>query len=46
MLKVGKHFAAKRSGVFFFDKIPLLDRNLQQLLKAALLIRQRRGYLC
>ena len=38
MPKVGEHFTAKRSGVFFFDQIPLLDRNLQQLLKVALSI--------
>jgi DNA-binding CsgD family transcriptional regulator len=36
--KVGEYFAAKRSGIFFFDQIPLLDRNLQRILKVALSI--------
>jgi DNA-binding CsgD family transcriptional regulator len=37
--KVGEHFAAKRSGIFFFDQIPLLDSNLQKILKVALSIK-------
>lgn len=33
--KIGEHFAAKRSGIFFFDQI-LADKNLQKVLKVAL----------
>jgi len=33
--KIGEYFAAKRSGIFFFDQL-LADRNLQKLLKVAL----------
>jgi predicted AAA+ superfamily ATPase len=33
--KLGEYFAAKRSGIFFFDKI-LADKNLQKVLKVAL----------
>jgi DNA-binding CsgD family transcriptional regulator len=36
--KLGEYFAAKRSGIFFFDQIPLLDPNLQQIFKFALSI--------
>lgn len=34
--KIGEYFAAKRSGVFFFDRLPLLDSKLQKTLKVAL----------
>jgi hypothetical protein len=27
--KIGEYFAAKRSGIFFFDQLPLADSNLQ-----------------
>lgn len=33
--RIGEYFAAKRSGIFFFDKI-LADKNLQKVLKVAL----------
>jgi DNA-binding CsgD family transcriptional regulator len=33
--KIGEYFAAKRSGIFFFDRI-LADKNLQKVLKVAL----------
>ncbi|GAP96904.1 LuxR C-terminal-related transcriptional regulator [Leptolyngbya sp. NIES-2104] len=33
--KIGEYFAAKRSGIFFFDQI-LADKNLQKVLKVAL----------
>nr|WP_236117327.1 hypothetical protein [Hassalia byssoidea] len=33
--RVGEYFAAKRSGIFFFDQI-LADKNLQKVLKVAL----------
>jgi DNA-binding CsgD family transcriptional regulator len=33
--KIGEYFAAKRSGIFFFDQI-LADQNLQKVLKIAL----------
>lgn len=36
--KIGEYFAAKRSGIFFFDRLPSLDRNLQKTLKVALSI--------
>jgi DNA-binding CsgD family transcriptional regulator len=36
--KIGDYFAAKRSGVFFFDQLPLVDSNLQKVLKMALSI--------
>jgi len=36
--KIGEYFAAKRWGVFFFDQLPLLDRNLQKALQIALSI--------
>jgi len=35
--KLGEYFAAKRSGIFFFDQI-LADQNLQKVLKVALSI--------
>jgi DNA-binding CsgD family transcriptional regulator len=34
--QIGEYFAAKRSGVFFFDQLPLADNNLQKVLKLAL----------
>ncbi len=34
--KIGEYFAAKRSGIFFFDRLPLLDSKLQKTLKVAL----------
>ena len=34
--KVGEYFAAKRSGVFFFDNLHLANRNLQKILDVAL----------
>ena len=34
--KIGEYFAAKRSGVFFFDKLPSANRNLQKILNLAL----------
>ncbi len=36
--KVGEHFAANRSGVFFFDQLSQLDPNLRKILKVALSI--------
>jgi DNA-binding CsgD family transcriptional regulator len=36
--KLGEHFAANRSGVFFFDQISQLDPNIQKILKVALSI--------
>ena len=33
--KIGEYFAAKRSGIFFFDQLPLADSNLQKILKIA-----------
>jgi hypothetical protein len=38
--KLGEHFAANRSGVFFFDQFSQLNPNLQKILKVALSIRQ------
>ena len=35
---VGEHFAAKRSGIFFFDQLSQLDPRLRKLLKVALSI--------
>jgi DNA-binding CsgD family transcriptional regulator len=35
--KIGKYFAAKRSGIFFFDQL-LANRNLQKVLQVALSI--------
>jgi DNA-binding CsgD family transcriptional regulator len=35
---IGEYFTTTRSGIFFFDQIPLLDRNLQTILKVALSI--------
>jgi DNA-binding CsgD family transcriptional regulator len=34
--KVGEHFAARRSGIFFFDQFSQLDPNLQKLFTVAL----------
>ncbi|MGL5807424.1 MAG: LuxR C-terminal-related transcriptional regulator, partial [Xenococcaceae cyanobacterium] len=36
--KIGEYFAAKRSGIFFFDRLPLADRKLQKILNVALSI--------
>jgi DNA-binding CsgD family transcriptional regulator len=36
--KVGEHFAANRSGFFFFDQLSQLDPNLRKILKVALSI--------
>jgi DNA-binding CsgD family transcriptional regulator len=36
--KLGEHFAATRSGIFFFDQLSQLDPNLQKILKVALSI--------
>ncbi|WP_333095498.1 LuxR C-terminal-related transcriptional regulator [Microcoleus sp. Pol12A6] len=36
--KIGEYFAAKRSGIFFFDRLPLADSNFQKTLKVALSI--------
>jgi DNA-binding CsgD family transcriptional regulator len=36
--KVGEHFAATRSGIFFFDQFSQLDPNFQKILKVALSI--------
>jgi len=36
--KIGEYFAAKRWAIFFFDQLPLEDRNLQKILKIALSI--------
>jgi DNA-binding CsgD family transcriptional regulator len=36
--QVGKHFAAKRSAIFFFDQFDSLDLNLQKVLNVALSI--------
>ena len=36
--KIGEYFAAKRWGIFFFDQLPLIDRNLQKILQIALSI--------
>ncbi|NJL40607.1 MAG: LuxR family transcriptional regulator [Leptolyngbyaceae cyanobacterium RM2_2_4] len=37
--KIGKHFAATRQGIFFFDQLPLAGRNFQKLLKAGLSVK-------
>ena len=34
--KIGEYFAAKRSGIFFFDKLPLANPKLQKILNVAL----------
>jgi hypothetical protein len=36
--KLREHFAANRSGIFFFDQFSQLDPNLRKILKVALLI--------
>ncbi len=36
--KVGEHFAATRSGIFFFDQLSQLDPSLRKLIKVALSI--------
>jgi hypothetical protein len=35
--KVREHFAATRSGIFFFDQLSQLDPNLRKILKVALM---------
>jgi DNA-binding CsgD family transcriptional regulator len=35
---IGEYFAAKRCGIFFFDRLPLLDSKLQKAFKVALSI--------
>jgi hypothetical protein len=36
--KIGEYFATNRSGIFFFDRLPLLNSKLQKTLKVALSI--------
>ena len=36
--KIGEYFAVKRSGIFFFDQLPLANNNLQKILNVALSI--------
>lgn len=36
--KIGEYFAVKRSGIFFFDQLPLTNSNLQKILNVALSI--------
>jgi DNA-binding CsgD family transcriptional regulator len=36
--KLGEHFVANRSGIFFFDQISQLDPSIQKILKVALSI--------
>lgn len=36
--KIGEYFAAKRSGIFFFDQLSLANRNVQKILNVALSI--------
>ncbi len=36
--KLGEHFAANRSGIFFFDQLSQLNPNLQKILKVAMSI--------
>jgi hypothetical protein len=31
--QIGEYFIAKRSGLFFFDRLPLADSNFQKILK-------------
>jgi DNA-binding CsgD family transcriptional regulator len=38
--KLGEHFAATRSGIFFFDQISQLDPSIQKILKVALSIKR------
>ncbi|NJK66716.1 MAG: LuxR family transcriptional regulator [Microcoleus sp. CSU_2_2] len=35
---IGEYFAAKRCGIFFFDRLPLLDSKVQKAFKVALSI--------
>ncbi|MGL5061259.1 MAG: LuxR C-terminal-related transcriptional regulator [Microcoleus sp.] len=35
---IGEYFAAKRSGIFFFDRMPVVDRTVQKAWKLALSI--------
>ncbi|MBD1868652.1 LuxR family transcriptional regulator [Cyanobacteria bacterium FACHB-471] len=37
--KIGEYFAATRWGIFFFDQLPLVDRNLQEVLKVGLSVK-------
>ncbi|MUL35321.1 LuxR C-terminal-related transcriptional regulator [Gloeocapsopsis dulcis] len=39
VLKIGEYFAAKRWGIFFFDQLPLADRNFQKTLQIGLSIK-------
>lgn len=34
--KLGEHFVATRSGIFFFDQLSQLEPNLRKILKVAL----------
>lgn len=36
--QIGEYFAVKRSGIFFFDRLPLADSNFQKVLKVGLSI--------
>ena len=36
--KIGEYFSVKRSGIFFFDQLPLANNNLQKILNVALSI--------
>lgn len=36
--KIGDYFAAQRSGIFFFDQLPLADKSFQKILKVGLSI--------
>lgn len=36
--KVGEYFAVKRSGIFFFDQLPLANSNIQKIINVALSI--------
>ena len=36
--KIGEYFAVKRSGIFFFDQLPLADKSFQKILKVGLSI--------
>ncbi|NJN56341.1 MAG: LuxR family transcriptional regulator [Leptolyngbyaceae cyanobacterium SL_5_9] len=37
--KIGEYFAATRWGIFFFDQLPLADRNLQKALRIGLSVK-------
>ena len=38
MPNIGEYFGAKRSGIFFFDRLPLKDSQFQKILKFGLSI--------